>query len=279
MRAVVTGATSGIGEAIAAKLAERGTVVLVGRDDGRLRDAAARIERAAPGADLVLERADLALVKEVRALAERLPAADVVVSNAAVITDLDDRTAEGLQTLLAVNHLAPYLLLRLLAERIGQRRARFVIVGADPVALARVPVDLDDLESGRLRVPDPDMLPFAAYGRTKNMNAMFGYELARRLTTITVTAAHPGIIAGTRLGRNSRGALKRLADELKLTAPGSEVGADTPVWLATSSEVDGQTGGFYVERRLTPTAEHTTDRARCERLWRESAQLVGISNG
>ena len=147
------------------------------------------------------------------------------------------------------------------------------------MALARVPVDLDDLESQRLQAPDPDLLPFAAYGRTKNMNAMFGYELSRRLTTITVTAAHPGIIAGTRLGRNARGALKRLGDELKLTAPGPEVGADTPVWLATSSEVDGQTGGFYVDRRLTPTAPHTTDRARCERLWRKSAQLVGIPNG
>ncbi|MFI9383622.1 SDR family NAD(P)-dependent oxidoreductase [Kutzneria sp. NPDC052558] len=276
MRAVVTGATSGIGEAIATRLAERATVVLVGRDNARLDAAARRIERAAPGADLVLEKADLALVKEVRALAERLPRADVVISNAAVITDLHDHTAEGRQTLLATNHLAPYLLLRLLAEA-ADRPARFVIVGADPVALAGAPVDLDDLEAHNLWLPDPDLLPFAAYGRTKNMNAMVGYELARRFPGITVNAAHPGIIGGTGLGRHAKGALRELGERLGRTAPGPEVGADTPVWLATSSEVDGRTGGFYVDRVLTPTAEHTTDRARCARLWRESAQLVGIS--
>jgi len=292
MRAVVTGATSGIGEAIATKLAEWGTVVLVGRDDVRLDEAARRIDQAAPGADLILEKADLALTKDVRELAERLPPPDVVVSNAAVITDLDDRTAEGRQTLLAVNHLSPYLLLRLLAERIGDpmappeegtggaidRPARFVIVGADPVALAGVPVDLDDLESQRLQLDDPDLRPFAAYGRTKNMNAMVGYELARRLTGITVNTAHPGIIRDTGLGRNARGALKRLGEQLSRTASGPEVGADTPVWLATSSEVDGLTGGFYVNRELVSTADHTTDPARCARLWRESAQLVGISD-
>jgi NAD(P)-dependent dehydrogenase (short-subunit alcohol dehydrogenase family) len=279
MHAVVTGATSGIGEAIATALARSATVTLVGRDDGRLRAAAARIEKAVPGADLVLERADLALCKEVRHLAERLELPDVVVSNAAVITDLDDRTDEGQQRLLAVNHLAPYLLLRLLAERLGESgsTARFVIVGADPVALGWVPVDLDDLESQRLRFEDPDLTPFAAYGRTKNMNAMFGYELARRLKGITVNAVHPGIIGGTGLGRNARGALKKLGEELAKTAPGPEVGADTAVWLATASEVDGRTGGFYVNRHKVETAEHTTDRQRCERLWRESAQLVGIS--
>lgn len=274
MLAVVTGATSGIGEAIATRLAREATVVLVGRDGDRLREARARVAKAVPQADLMLEKADLALGKEVRDLAERLPPPDVVVSNAAVITDLTDRTAEGRQTLLATNHLAPYLLLRLLAAKC--RDARFVIVGADPVALARVPVDLDDLESRHLTTPDPDLTPFAAYGRTKNMNAMFAYALAKRLDTITVTVAHPGVIAGTRLGRNARGALKELGDRLASTSPGPEAGADTPCWLATSSEVDGHTGGCYVDRHQVPTADHTTDPARCDRLWRESAHLVGL---
>ncbi|EWM11484.1 LOW QUALITY PROTEIN: short-chain dehydrogenase/reductase family oxidoreductase, partial [Kutzneria sp. 744] len=131
----------------------------------------------------------------------------------------------------------------------------------------------------RLRLPDPDLTPFAAYGRTKNMNAMFGYELARRVKGITVNAMHPGIIGGTGLGRNARGALKKLGEELAETAPGPEVGADTAVWLATASEVDGETGGFYVNRRRVRTAEHTRDRERCGRLWRESAQLVGSFEG
>ena len=118
MRAVVTGATNGIGEAIARRLAGEGlTVTLVGRSDERLRAARERIDAAVPGADLVLERADLAELAQVRELAGRLlagPPPDVVISNAALVTPLDRRTSDGLPRVLTVNHLAPYLLLVLI---------------------------------------------------------------------------------------------------------------------------------------------------------------------
>jgi NAD(P)-dependent dehydrogenase (short-subunit alcohol dehydrogenase family) len=284
--AVVTGATSGIGEAIARGLAAGGTtVILVGRSDQRLDQARRRILAAVPGADLRPERADLSLLADVRDLAERLvarhPLPDVVISNAAVIAEVDDTTTEGIQRTLATNHLAPYLLLRLLAGPLGDRPARFVVVGASPSALARVPVDLDDLgcASGRGLGPLPSLRPFTCYGRTKNMNAMFVYGLARRLegTRITVNGAHPGIIKGTGLGRGSRGALRLLGAALSPFQPGPDTGADTPVWLATSPEVDGITGRFFVRRTQAATAPHTTDPTRCDRLWEESARLVGLS--
>jgi len=165
MRAVVTGATGGIGEAIARRLAREGlTVVLVGRSDERLEGARGRIAAGVPGADLVLEQADLAEQSQVRDLARRLAAAphpDIVISNAALIAPPDRLTADGLPRVLAVNHLAPYVLLRTLAATVD--RARFIIVGADPKGLARRPVDLDDLrfaDPGRLgddaELPDSD---------------------------------------------------------------------------------------------------------------------------
>jgi NAD(P)-dependent dehydrogenase (short-subunit alcohol dehydrogenase family) len=281
-RAVVTGATSGIGEAIVRQLAAGGmTVVMVGRSDERLGQARLRILDAVPGADLRTERADLSLLQDVRELAGRLakePPPDVVISNAAVIADVRDKTSEGLQRTLVTNHLAPYLLLRTLAESIGERPARFVVVGAAPDALARLPVDLDDLAPETGLGPLPSLRPFAAYGRTKNMNAMFVYALARRLDGITVNGAHPGVIKGTGLGRDARGLLRAFGAVLRLNPamPGPDAGADTPVWLATSPEVEGVTGRFFVKRRQVTTAPHTTDPERCDRLWDESARLVGL---
>lgn len=277
-RAVVTGATSGIGEAIARGLAAAGlTVVLVGRDAGRLDGARGRIAAAVPGADLRTEKADLSLLTEVRDLAARLiaqPPPDVVVSNAAVIAPVGERTPEGLQRTLVTNHLAPYLLLRSLAEAPHRKPARYVVVGGEPRGLARVPVNLDDLadsSGGPLR-------DFATYARTKNMNAMFGYALARRLrgTGTTVNGAHPGIIKGTGLGREAGFAVRLLGAAFGPLSAGPDAGADTPAWLATAPEVAGVTGRYYVRRRPVATAPHTTDEARCDRLWDISADMVGM---
>ncbi len=282
MRAVVTGSTGGIGEAIARRLASAGiSVVLIGRDGGRTDAARRRIAAAVPDADLSREVADLSLMADVRDLGARLdPLPDIVIGNAAVIAPLDAVTPEGIQLTVATNHLAPYLLVRTLAGRIGDGPARFVIVGAAPRALARVPVDLDDLQCRDERAlgPLPSFRPFAAYGRTKNMNAMFGYALARRLAggRITVNGGHPGIVARTGLGRHARGALRVFGAVLNPFVPGADHGADNPVWLATAPEVAGVTGRYFVRRREVTTAAHTTDVARQERLWEASARLVGL---
>jgi NAD(P)-dependent dehydrogenase (short-subunit alcohol dehydrogenase family) len=278
-KAIVTGATSGIGEAIARRLAAAGlTVVLVGRDAGRLDRARCRIDAAVPGADLRAEKADLSLLAEVRDLAARLiaqPPPDVVVSNAAVIAPVHEHTPEGLQRTLVTNHLAPYLLLRSLADAPDRNPARYVIVGADPRGLTRVPVNLDDLADSS----GGPMRDFVTYARTKNMNAMFGYALARRLhgTGITVNGAHPGIIKSTGLGREAGRPVRLLGAAFNLISAGPDAGADTPAWLAAAPEVAGVTGRYYVRRRPVITAPHTTDEARCDRLWNLSADLVGMN--
>lgn len=283
--AVVTGATNGIGETIARRLAAGGaTVVLVGRGDERLERARRRILDAVPDAELRTERADLSLLADVRALAGRLvadhPLPNVVVSNAAVIAEVGDRTAEGVQRTLATNHLAPYLLLRLLADSIGDRSARFVVMGASPRVLRRVPVDLDDLEcaSGRGLGPLPGLRPFTCYSRSKNMNAMFVYGLARRLegTRITVNGAHPGFVKGTGMADAAGGVLRAVGTPLSPLFSDTESGADTPTWLANSPDVAKTSGRFFVARRAVATAPHTTDPARVERLWEQSAELVGL---
>jgi NAD(P)-dependent dehydrogenase (short-subunit alcohol dehydrogenase family) len=195
------------------------------------------------------------------------------------VTPLDRRTSDGLLRVLAVNHLAPYLLLRTLAAALD--RARFVVVAAGPVSTGRRPVDLDDLRFDHPeRLGEPaELRPFLAYGRTKSMNATFTYTLARRMagTPVTVNVCHPGVIGGTGLGSEvpGLGALIREAFRsgvfpppgpqaggfgpapfLGGDGPGPDVGADTPVWLATSAVVEGVTGRFFVDRAPVETAPH-----------------------
>ena len=291
VRAIVTGASNGIGEAITCALAAAGvTVVMIGRDDQRLIAARERVLAKISDADLHVARADLALMSEVRQLAARLadqPAPDIVISNAATITAVRDMTSEGLPRTLATNHLAPYLLLRSMIASIGDHPARFIVLGANPASLADDPVDLDDLfAADEESLGEPvELRPFRFYRRTKNMNAMFVYALAQRLdfSRITVNGVHPGHIGGTGLHRmepeQTAAAMAAAIARLNLdptTFPPPEIGADTPVWLATSSEVADINGTFFVDRKPVQTAPHTTDPGRCERLWKQSAQLCDL---
>jgi NAD(P)-dependent dehydrogenase (short-subunit alcohol dehydrogenase family) len=107
------------------------------------------------------------------------------------------------------------------------------------------------------------------------------YALARRLngTAITVNGAHPGIIGQTGLTGEVPGLAEKVNANYGIdpdTMPGPDIGADTPVWLATSPDVEGVTGTFFVDRRPIETAEHTTDPGRCNRLWHQTARLVGL---
>lgn len=272
-RCVVTGGSGGIGEAVAGELLRRrAEVVLVARPGERLEAAKERLLAAHPHASVRTFGCDLGRLAEVRALADELAGdpVDRLVLNAALMPGARSLTSEGIEETLAVNHLAPYLLGRSLLPRMT-RGARVVVVGADPRMLAREPVVLDDLAF------EHGFGPARAYMRTKNMNAMFSYALARRAAPlgVTVNAAHPGIIR-TSLGRNARGLLGVFLAVARPFLPSPEGGADTPAWLAWSDEVASETGKFFVDRREVKTAAHTLDVARQEALWAASASLCGL---
>lgn len=262
---IITGGSGGIGAAIAARLiAEGADVTILARDTPRLDAAAKRL-----GADPL--PCDLARLDDVRAAAARLAARpiDVLVLNAAIIAPRRSMTLDGIESTLAVNHLAPYLLARLLLPNLT-RCARVVMLGADPAMLARTPVDLDDLQSERA------FSSSGSYMRSKNMNVMFAYALARRLGEggVLVNAAHPGVIR-TDLASNTTGLLRLMTTLARPFVPDANAGADTPAWLASSAEVTSS-GGFYKKRRRVETAWHTQDPGLQEALWQKSAVLVGL---
>lgn len=272
--AVVTGASGGIGEAIAGRLVDSGFEVWgVARAGPRLESAIARLEGG--GRMVSAVPCDLSRLRDVEALGARLASrtVDVLILNAALMPGPRAVTPEGLEQTFATNHVAPFLLAaRTRQALIRASQGRVVVVGADPSMLTREPVDLDDLEFER------GYVPVRAYMRTKNMNAMFAYALARRFegTSVTVNGAHPGIIR-TDLVRNTRGPMSWLFSAMRPFLPSPEVGARTPAWLALEPSLHATTGRFFVKQKSVETAPHTRDVGRQEELWRRTeARLAAL---
>jgi len=271
---VVTGATSGIGKAAAAALAKLGAqVVLVGRDRGRAEAAAAEIGATAavpPKAEI----ADLASMEQVRALAGRLGSLeriDVLINNAGLVLGEHRVTRDGFEHVFAVNHLAPFLLTNLLLPKLtGSAPARVVTVTSDAHSAAKLDLDDPNLEHG--------WNSWRSYANSKLANILFTRELARRLggTGVTANCAHPGVVR-TGFGREGK-PLLRLGTTIGrpfLLSP--ERGADTIVYLASSPDVAGETGGYYVKRQRREPSAAARDDAAARKLWDISEQLTGLT--
>jgi len=269
---LVTGATSGIGFETAARLAELGAdVILVARDEARGNKAREEIQQRVPGARLDTMTADLSSLAQVRRLAEdvkqRCERLDVLVNNAGVISTRRQVTVDGFETTFAVNHLAPFLLtneLRGLLVRAGNARV-VTVSSAAHKQVRRIP--WDDMARG--------VEPGQAYPLSKLLNILFTVELARRLagTGVTANCLHPGFVR-TALGRDVTGALGAMLRLVLRLRPGPGTGAETSVYLASSPEVAGVTGGYFVKGKRVEPSALARDPAAAARLWTLSEELV-----
>ena len=270
---IVTGASSGIGTATAVGLAARGaSLALVGRDGARLEAVAEDCRRA--GAPLVrVYKADFAELAQVRDLADSLledwPRIDVLVNNAALVLQHREETVDGYEKVFAVNHLAPYLLTRLLLDRlVASAPSRVVNVASDAHGFGAL--DPDDYMSTR------QFKPLKVYGRSKLANILFTVELARRLegTGVTANCLHPGFVS-TGLARDNKIGVAFL--KLARFFPGVKSpsdGAETTLHLA-ADPVD-VSGEYFVDGKVHPTKDYAKDPVMARRLWDDSAQLVGL---
>jgi NAD(P)-dependent dehydrogenase (short-subunit alcohol dehydrogenase family) len=272
---LVTGATGGIGKATAAGLAALGARVgIIGRDRTRADAAAADIRAASgPGVDVFV--ADMSSQREVRRLAAEVldayPRLDVLVNNVGGSWAHRHTTVDGLEHTFAVNHLAPFLLTNLLIERLkASAPARVVTVSSGAHTTGRI--DFDDLQGERAYSVQ------RAYSQSKLANVMFTYELARRLdgTGVTATVLHPGVVR-TGFGAQDRGPMDRLAVLARPFMKRPERGAATSIFLAADPTVEGVTGRYFVGREPRKSSKSSYDAAAAGRLWRISADLVGLS--
>jgi retinol dehydrogenase-12 len=272
---VVTGASSGIGKAAALAIARLGAdVIVVCRDKARGEAAMAELGAVAEASVRQLEIADLSSLQDVRDLAARLSQLDrldVLINNAGLV--LADRrvSADGFEYTFAVNHLAPFLLTNALREKlVASAPARVITVASAAHRAARL--DLADLQlTGHYD-------GWRAYANSKLANIAFTTELAGRLagTGVTANCLHPGAV-NTGFGREGS-TLLRLGLGLGrwfLLTPSQ--GADTVVYLASSPNVAGVTGGYFVKRMLRSPSHEARDVATAKRLWEISAELTGLA--
>lgn len=273
--ALITGGSRGLGLQMASALGEMGArLAITARKANELEEAAAELRGA--GCDVLVHPCDLSDPEAAKPLVDAVIARwgqiDVLVNNAGAIFGERGLTAEGLEQTFATNHIAYFLLTRLLLPNLkAAPRARVVTVASEAHRGAGG-VAWDDLkrERGYRGLP--------VYCESKLMNILFAAELARRLqgTRVTSNAVHPGTVASN-FGLDSGGFFIKLfyrwfraflTDETK--------GARTTVHVATAPELAEVTGAYFSSCKLRTPSRAARDVEAARRLWTLTSELVGL---
>jgi len=270
---LVTGANSGIGKATAFGLARLGgTVVMACRSATRGEAARQDIVRDSGNSKVYLELVDLASEDSTRSFAEefkrKYPRLDVLVNNAGVYTPHREVTPDGLERTFEVNYLSGFLLTHLLLDLL-KKSAPSRIVNVSSSAHSGGTIHFDDLQ-GEQRYGG-----FGAYGQSKLAQILFTRELAGRLegTGVTVNACHPGVIR-TNLGIGGVSAFVRF---VRMFFKSPERGAETPIYLSVSPEVERVTGQYFANKHVREPSRAAQDPDVARRLFDVSAELAHLS--
>ncbi|KAK2883661.1 hypothetical protein Q8A67_017298 [Cirrhinus molitorella] len=277
---IVTGANSGIGKATAAELLKlQARVIMACRDRQRAEEAAQDVKnQAGPSqGEVVIKHLDLASLQSVRSFCEEVireePRIDVLINNAGLYQCPYSKTEEGYEMQLGVNHLGHFLLTNLLLDLLKQSApSRIVVVSSKLYKYGSI--NFEDLNS------EQNYNKAFCYSQSKLANLLFTRELARKLegTGVTVNALTPGIVR-TRLGRHVNiplliKPLFLLVSWLFFKSPLE--GAQTPLYLACSPEVEGVSGKCFANCEEEQLLSKATDDHTAKRLWDLSESMVGL---
>lgn len=259
---LVTGSTDGIGEATVIRLAKLGhRIIIHGRNTDKGEKILNRVNKFTQHNKNSFLVADLSSLEQVNELANKVlqfERLDVLINNAGVYMNSRELSHDGYEYTFAVNHLAPFsLTLQVLPLLLKSSPSRIINVAS---MVHSSDIDFENLQG------EKTFSGYDAYARSKLCNILFTYKLAEKLESseVTVNCLHPGVI-NTKLLRKAFGGGSSPSE-----------GAKTPVFLATSSEVEGITGKYFVDRRRTESKPITYDKEAQNILWKKSEQLTGI---
>jgi NAD(P)-dependent dehydrogenase (short-subunit alcohol dehydrogenase family) len=267
---VITGASDGIGEQAARKLHLMGaTVVIVGRSENKTKTIASELNSK-------YYLADFAILEEVRDLAAKLkkdyPRIDVLVNNAGGIFGKRELTVDGHEKTMQVNYLAPFLLTNLLMDILISSQASVINTSSIGNKILSK-FNIDDIELMK------NYNPRVAYGNAKLENILFTKELNKRFHSkgVSTAAFHPGNVA-TNFANNTTDLLKYVYHTplRKLFLISAEKGADTLVWLAsTSPDKDWVSGEYYYRRKISnKVSPDALNESYAKKLWNQSEEFI-----
>lgn len=270
LTALVTGGTSGIGRALAGRLAADGaTVILAARDAERGATVVREIAAESDNPRVHALTVDLALQDSIRdfcaSVAERFDRLDALANVAGVFSRRRTLTADGLEMMFATNHLAPFLVTNLLLDRLRASGGGRVLTVSAP---STVRLDFDDLQGARR------FSALRAFGASKAGNLLFTFELARRLegSGVVANAVHPGVTR-TALMREAPAPLRWLT-RLRSAPPERAAAEIAP--LLTSVDFASANGSFFHRGREIDAPPYTRDPEVGRRLWEVSAALTKL---
>jgi len=271
---VITGATSGIGEVAAVRLAEQGArIVFTARDKVRAAATMEKLRRANGAVEHVAHLADLSLLAEMKRVAAEIteePKIDVLINNAGAVFGARQETRDGLEQTFALNHMSYFVITNLLLPKL-KSGARIVSTASG--AHRRAVLDFGDLQSRK------NYSGFQVYSRSKLCNILFTRELANRIVGSGVAAncLHPGFVA-TRFGDQSGGLLAiGVWAAKRLTAISQEEGAKTIIHLASSPDATNVSGEYFYQCKVDTPSVAARSAADAKRLWDISAEISGVA--
>ena len=274
---LITGATSGIGKVTATVLASQGAeVIITGRNQEKTETSVRHIMSETGNEAIHYLLADFSDLEQVRELAtnfnERFSRLDVLVNNAGSFFNTRRETQYGVEMTFLVNHLAPFVLTNLLFETIQDSTpARIINVSSDAHQYGTM--DFNDLGFKR------GYVGMKAYARSKLANILFTHEIVRRMaySSVLVNALHPGHVATDIWSTDFSFFGPVLKKVMGLFALSPEEGADNTIYLASSPEVAGVTGKYFVKREPAQSSPISYDEETAKKLWEISEDLTSLT--